>query len=220
LASRSAALKRDLKDKLFGFFRVDLKNVVLAIIVFFGVITISILLSTFFGQSLVQFSLAPGFSFSIGGVPTLFTLILAAFLEELGWRGYAEDSIGVYCTWFAESLIFGAVWSLWHLPLFFITGSYQHNILQESPWYMVNFFAGIIPLDFLITWVYIKSKRSIFACMVFHFFINFLQEQVAMTQVTKCVETLVLFIVAGIVVLTSRDLFFDKRHIGNLLSED
>lgn len=218
-ASRSAALKQDLKDKLFGLFRVDLKNLVLAVIVFFGIITVSILLSIFFGQSLAQFSFTPGFSFSIGGVPTLFLLILTAFLEELGWRGYAEDSIGVYCTWCTESFIFGTLWSLWHLPLFFITGSYQYNILQKSPWYMVNFFAGIIPLDFLITWVYVKSKRSIFACMVFHFFINFLQEQIAMTQVTKCVETVVMFIAAGIVVVANRELFFDKRHIGNLLPE-
>jgi hypothetical protein len=34
------------------------------------------------------------------------------------------------------------------------------------------------------------------------------------------VETFVITIAAGIVVLTNRDLFFEKRHIGNLLPEE
>jgi membrane protease YdiL (CAAX protease family) len=220
LTSKSAALKKDLKEKLVGLFRVDIKNIVLAIIVFLGIIVLSILLSTLFGQSLAQLSFTGGFSFSITGVPTLFTLILAAFLEELGWRGYAEDSIAFYYSWWKESLIFGVVWSLWHLPLFFVIGTYQYNILQESPWYMVNFFISGMPLGFYITWIYVKSSRSIFTCIVFHFFLNFFQEQIAMTQITKCVETFVIFIVAGIVVLANRELFFEKRHIGNLLKEE
>jgi hypothetical protein len=53
--------------------------------------------------------------------------------------------------------------------------------------------------------------------MFFHFTVNFLQEQIAMTQVTKCVETLVVYITAAIIVLANKDLFFEKRHIGNLL---
>jgi MFS family permease len=82
---------------------------------------------------------------------------------------------------------------------------------------MINFFVAIMPLGFIITWVYVKNERSIFACMIFHFFVNFLQEKIAMTQITKCVETLVLFAVAAIVVVTNKELFFEKRHIGRLL---
>jgi hypothetical protein len=46
-----------------------------------------------------------------------------------------------------------------------------------------------------------------------------LQEKVAMTQTTKCVETLVLFAAAVIVVAANKKLFFEKEHIGNLLKE-
>jgi membrane protease YdiL (CAAX protease family) len=112
LTSKSAALKKDLNEKLVGLFRVDIKNIVLAIVIFLGIIVVSILLSTLFGQSWVQLSFTGGFSFSIAGTPTLLILILAAFLEELGWRGYAEDSIAFYYSWWKESLIFGVVWSL------------------------------------------------------------------------------------------------------------
>jgi membrane protease YdiL (CAAX protease family) len=215
--SKSPALKKDFREKLLGAFRVKPVVVLLSILIFGAVIVSSILLSVRFGQSLSQFSFVGGFSFSVGGVPTLLTITLAALLEELGWRGYAEDSLANYMSWWKESLIFGVVWSLWHLPLFFIPGSYQWEILQLSPWFMVNFLVSVMPLGFLFTWVYVKNQRSIFACMFFHFAVNFLQEQIAMTQVTKCVETGVIYVVAAIIVLTNRDLFFEKRHIGKLL---
>jgi len=160
-----------------------------------------------------------GFSFSIGGASALLTLVLTALLEELGWRGYAKDSIAFYCNWWKASVIFGVVWALWHLPLLFISGTYHSNILQQNPLYAINFFVGVIPMSFLFTWVYVKNNRSILACMVFHFFVNLLQEQIAMTQITKCVETTVLYAVAAIVVACNKELFFEKKHIGNLLPE-
>jgi membrane protease YdiL (CAAX protease family) len=218
LTSKSPALKRELKEKLIGAFRLRPGIILFAIAIFFGVIVISILLSTLAGQSLNQFALT-GFSFSLAGIPSLLTITLAAFLEELGWRGYAEDSIASYFNWWKESLISGGLWSLWHLPLFFIPGSYQYHILQENPWFMVNFFAGILPLDIIFAWVYVKNERSIFACMFFHFFVNFLQEKIAMTQVTKCMETGVLLITAAAVVALNRDMFFETRHIGHLLPQ-
>jgi hypothetical protein len=39
-----------------------------------------------------------------------------------------------------------------------------------------------------------------------------------MTQVTKCVETGMIYVVAVIIVATNKDLFFEKRHIGKLLN--
>jgi len=217
MLSKSAALKKDLREKLIGFFRVKPAIVFSAVVIFGMVIIVSILLSILLGQSISQFSFVDGFSFAGGGVVALLTIILAAFFEELGWRGYAEDAIAYYCSWWKESLIFALVWGLWHLPLFFIPNTYHFNIWQESALYMANFFVSIIPLSFIFTWVYVKNERSIIACMVFHFFVNFLQEKIAMTNTTKCVETLVLFVVAGVIVSLNKDLFFGTKHIGRLL---
>jgi membrane protease YdiL (CAAX protease family) len=180
----------------------------------------SLLLSTLAGQSPEQFSFTEDFSFSITGSSALLTIVLAALLEELGWRGYAEDAIGYYFCWWKESLISALAWALWHLPLFFVPGTYHYNIMQQNPLYMANFFVSIIPLDLIVTWVYVKNNRSIFATMIFHFFVNLLQEKIAMTQTTKCVETLLLFVAAAVVVAYNRDLFFETRHIGNLLGEE
>ena len=220
LLSKSAALKKDLRDKLVGLFRVRPFIVIGAIILFGAIIAVSILLSTLFGQSISQFAFADDFSFAGGGAVALLTIVLAAFFEELGWRGYAEDSIAFYCSWWKESVIFGVVWALWHLPLFLIPDTYHYNILHASPWFAVNFVMSILPLGFIFTWVYVKNERSIFACMFFHFFVNFLQEKIAMTQTTKCVETFVLFLVAGGIVWLNREMFFEKRHIGRLLPEE
>ena len=217
LVSGSDLLKKDLKIKLIGLYKVKWLNVLLAIVQFAGIIVCSILLSLLFGQSLDQFSFTEDFSFTgVGVAGALLTVTAASIIEEVGWKGYCEDSIGAYMNWFWESMIFGALWSLWHLPLIFIQGTYQAG-LMVNPLYVVNFFISGIPLGFIITWVYLASDRSILACMIYHLFVNFMQEKIAMTPETKCVETIVVTIVATVIVIMNRDMFFETRHVGRLL---
>ena len=83
--------------------------------------------------------------------------------------------------------------------------------------YMVNFLVSVAPMGFITTWVYVKNGRSMLASIIFHLFINFMQEKIAMTQTTKCVETLVVVVAATIIVLTNKDMFFEKRHLGHIL---
>ena len=47
--------------------------------------------------------------------------------------------------------------------------------------------------------------------------VNFMQEKIAMTPETKCVETLVVTAATVIIVARNRDLFLEKRHVGRLL---
>ena len=219
LASGSEALKKDLKDKLFGFYKVKWLNVVLSVGVFGLIVVCSILLSLAFGQPLSQFSLTEDFSFTgIGVANALITIITASVLEEVGWKGYCEDSIGNYMNWFLESAIFGAIWSFWHFLLIFIKGTYQAG-LMVNPLFAANFFVSAVPMGFIITWVYLASDRSILACIVFHLFVNFMQEKIAMTPETKCVETIVVFIAAAVIVLTNKEMFFETRHVGRILEE-
>ena len=217
MASGSDTLKQDLKNKIIGFYKVKWLNVLWAVIVFAIVIVLSILLSTLFGQSLAQFSLTEDFSFTgVGIAGAFFSITAAAIIEEVGWKGYCEDSIGNYMNWFWESMLFGVLWSFWHFPLIFIRGTYQAG-LMVNPLYVINFFISGIPMGFVITWVYLASDRSILACMIFHFFVNFLQEKIAMTPETKCVETIVITMVTVIIVLAKRDMFFETDHVGRLL---
>ena len=217
LVSGSDELKKDLKDKIISFYKVKWINVFWAVVVFALIVVFSILLSLLFGQSLKQFSFTDDFSFTGVGIGTAFvTITLASIIEEVGWKGYCEDSIGQYMNWFWESLLFGALWSLWHLPLIFIQGTYQAG-LMVNPLYVINFFISGIPLGYIITWVYLVSDRSILACMIFHLFVNFMQEKIAMTPETKCLETIVVTIATVIIVMCNKKMFFETDHVGRLL---
>ena len=165
-----------------------------------------------------QLSFTKDFSFTgVGIAGAFFTITVAAIIEEVGWKGYCEDSIGNYMNWFWESMIFGVLWSFWHFPLIFIQGTY-HAGLMVNPLYAINFFVSAVPMGFVITWVYLVSDRSILACMIFHFFVNFMQEKIAMTPETKCVETIVITLAAAIIVLLKKDMFFESDHVGRLLA--
>ena len=218
LTSGSTALKQDLKRKLVGFYRIKPLSIFMAVIGFMAIVALSILLSTLFGQSLKQFSFTEDFSFSIGGTSALLTILLAATIEEVGWRGYGEDSVASYFSWFTESIIFGFVWALWHLPLFWIDGTYHAGLRELGPIYVLNFLISVVPMGFLTTWVYVKNNRSMLACIIFHLFVNTMQEKIAMTPQTKCVETIVVTLAAVLAVATNREMFFEKEHIGNLLN--
>ena len=141
--SGSDALKKDLRQKIAGFYKVKWMNVLLAVLAFAGVVACSILLSLAFGQPLSQFSFTEDFSFTGVGIGSaLLTILAASIIEEVGWKGYCEDSIGNYMNWFRESMLFGALWSFWHFPLIFIQGTYQAG-LMKNPLYVINFLSAV-----------------------------------------------------------------------------
>ncbi|WP_294148285.1 CPBP family intramembrane glutamic endopeptidase [uncultured Clostridium sp.] len=217
--SKSRSLKADFYRKLAGFYRIHPLSIMAAASLFGIIVALSILTSTLFGQSLGQFSFTEGFSFSVKGSSALITILAASVIEEVGWRGYGEDSIAQYFSWFTESIWFGFIWSCWHIPLFFIPGTYQAGLMQAGPGFVLNFLVSVIPLGFITTWVYVKNSRSMLACIIFHLFVNFFQEKIAMTPETKCVQTIFITIAAVIIVMTQKDMFFEKRHVGRLIEE-
>ena len=220
LTSKNKALITDFKKKIIGFYRIKPKYIVVAVLIFAAVVCASIGTSVLFGGSTSQFSFTEDFSFSIGGSSALLTILLASSIEELGWRGYGEDAVGAYHSWFKESIIFGCIWAVWHLPLFWVVGTYQYGLKEMGVVYVLNFLLSVIPLDFLQTWVYVKNNRSMLATIIFHLFINIMQEKINMTPETKCIETIFVTIAAIIVVMTNKEMFFETKHIGNLLEEE
>lgn len=98
-------------------------------------------------------------------IPLAFIYILflgGPFQEEWGWRGYALDRLQVKWNALFSSIILGAVWGIWHTPLFFIPGTIQS---QTPIWgFMILIVCGSI----LFTWIYNNTGGSIFAMMLFH----------------------------------------------------
>ena len=217
LTSKNKMLKEDLKRKIVGFYRIKPKYILLGFLLYGVAVAASIGISVLFGGSPDQFSFTEDFSFSICGTSALLTMLLATVIEEVGWRGYGEDAVGQYHSWFVESLIFAGIWGCWHLPLFLIPGTYQYTLKELGLVYVINFLLSTFPVDFLQTWLYVKNRRSMLATILFHLFINIMQEKIAMTPETKIIETGVLTLVVVGVVLANKKLFFEKEHVGRLL---
>jgi hypothetical protein len=65
------------------------------------------------------------------------------------------------------SLILGAVWGLWHLPSFLVSGLPQGGV--QFP----VFFLGALTLSVLAAWLFIHSRGSIFFSFLLHYAVNF-----------------------------------------------
>jgi hypothetical protein len=211
--SRNADLKRDFINRLLNPKLIQPKCLPAFFLLMPLAVLTSIVISLPFGGSISQFQVAEGFSFSSGFVPVLLLLFLAATFEELGWRGYAFDSLQSRFCYFKASIIFSVLWSLWHFPLIFVKDSYQYEIVHQNIWFAVNFFVGIVPMGVIISWICIKNRKSVLAAILFHFIVNMSQEILAITQVTKCIETAVLTVVAAAIIAIDKDMFFSKDHI-------
>ena len=128
---------------------------------------------------------------------------LFPIIEELGWRGYVLDRLQEKHSALISSLILGVVWSLWHLPTFFIRDSYQAGLGIGTLAFWL-FFAGIVPLTFSFTWIYNSTGRSTLAVILFHSMVNFTGELIALSERADNLSIALWFVVAiGITVIWS-----------------
>ena len=210
ISSKNIDLKKEFRNRLFNLRLIRLSSIPTIIFIMPFAVIVSILISTLFGQSIDQLQLADKFSFSAGFLPVLLVLFLAASFEELGWRSYAMDSLNIKRNYFSATFIFAILWTLWHFPLFFIKNYYHNELINTNIVFAINFMVSIIPMAFIISWICKKNSGSIMAAILFHFIINLSQEALMITQITKCIETVVLIIIAGVIVSLNKNMFFDK----------
>jgi membrane protease YdiL (CAAX protease family) len=115
-------------------------------------------------------------------VPTfVFWLLFGPVPEEPGWRGYALDGLQARQSALVASLMVGLVWSLWHLPLFFIEGTWQ---AEEVGWGTQRFWYYLITIvveAVLYTWIYNNTNRSTLSAILFHFMGNAFGEMFALS---------------------------------------
>ncbi len=187
-----SGMKQDFVNRLVSLRRIQPKAFFLTLATMPLSVITAIFLSLMFGGSAEQFHFSEHFSFSTGFVPVLGLLFLAAVFEELGWRGYGFESLEKGRSFLKASIVFGVIWSLWHLPLLWVNHSYQYEIYRQSAWYAVNFYISTAVLGVIVSWVCHINQRSILAAILFHLVVNLSQEMLSMTQQTKCIQTIVL----------------------------
>jgi uncharacterized protein len=207
---KNKALRKDFWARL-SLRKIKLNSLPAILLIMPITVLLATALSVLFGHSADQFLLSSEYQIMSGqAVLSVVILFLAPTFEELGWRGYGVDSLRSKFSLFKTSMLFALLWGLWHLPLFFINGYYQHELWQTSMLYVINFFAQILVATVLMNWMYYKNNRSISAAILFHFMFNFLSVLFQTEQFTKCIITGILLIFCMVIILRNQALFFDK----------
>lgn len=209
--SKNKELKKDFKNRLFDLKLIKLKFWAAILLIMPFTLFLATAISLLFGQPIEQFSLSPEFTI-FGGETFLILVILflAPTFEELGWRGYGVDSLKTGNSLMKATLIFALLWNLWHVPLFFIKGYYQNELINMNIIFALNFVVGLIPASILMNWIFYKNGRSIIAIIVFHSMLNLFSVLLQTEQFTKCIITIILLVISVIVVWKNKSFFYDS----------
>ena len=171
--------RRDYWGRLIGFKRIGLKWYAIVLLVPPVCSGLAIL------QGLLIDGSIPSLDTAVGYVTQPWRIIPFAILilfygplpEEMGWRGYALDRLQRRWNALASSLVLGVIWSIWHMPLFFMRGTLMSDVFPLwSTRFWVAMGPGILSGAVLMTWVYNNTERSTLAAVLLHFMMNFTGE--------------------------------------------
>lgn len=115
----------------------------------------------------------------------LLSLISGPLNEEFGWRGYALDKLLMKFGFLKGSLILGFIWAIWHLPWYLTPGQAQYNLLRDSVFHAVMFIPSVMMLSVFVSFVYVKTNRSILAGALVHMFSNLIGSQLLSSYTTE-----------------------------------
>lgn len=121
--------------------------------------------------------------------------IIGGGLEEIGWRGILQPYLEKLMSFSKATVLVAIIWSIWHLPLWFIIGTYQATIS------FFMFSLSVVGMAFSLALIR-RRTSNMFLCILFHSFINsfatvFMLKQDFSTILTTVVEVvLALSIVA------------------------
>jgi uncharacterized protein len=127
-------------------------------------------------------------------------LVLGPLSEEIGWRGYALDRLQSRWNALTSSLIIGLVWSLWHLPLFLIPGTSQHEMGVP----FLGFLIKLMATSVLYTWLYNNTQRSLWSAILLHWLYTYSAQVLSSsgrTPLYNSLEFLPYVLMAAVVVL-------------------
>ncbi|MGN1136918.1 MAG: CPBP family intramembrane glutamic endopeptidase [Oscillospiraceae bacterium] len=180
--------RKDYFRRCFSFRYMGVKWPLITIGSFLGTTIVSL----FIGVKLLKYEMPTmDFVYAILKNPLMIIIVLLISLisgplnEEFGWRGYALDRLLVKFGFFGASVILGFIWGIWHLAWYFTPGQAQYNLLQDSVFHAVMFIPSCIMLSIFVSFVYIKTKRSILAGALVHMFSNLLGSQLLSSYTTE-----------------------------------
>ncbi|TVP85981.1 MAG: CPBP family intramembrane metalloprotease [Alkalicoccus sp.] len=197
LRNSTAETRRLFRSRMFSFRRIGWKWTAVLLLVYPALFAAAAFLDwSFFTQTFPQAEglhlMAASFSFLLLNMLTLF--FLGPVSEEIGWRGFMLEELQKNTSPLKASLWIGFFWGVWHLPLFFMPGTFQG---VQSLWtmYTAAYFLNIFGYSIIMTWIYNHTEKSILGAVLIHFSINF-----TLTALHPYSSTL--FIIAALLLLT------------------
>jgi len=166
--------RRDYFRRCFSFKQIKLPYWMFIVFVFPLIFALIISLDVLMGGFLPGMTNLKAFIAQPWVIPmALFMSFLSGpWSEEFGWRGYSLDPLLKRFGILRGSAILGFIWGIWHLPLFFMpqTAHAQRGFQFAGLW---SFVLASIGLAMMMTWVYIRTNRSILSGFMMHLAGNF-----------------------------------------------
>jgi membrane protease YdiL (CAAX protease family) len=134
---------------------------------------------------------------SVGGVfgALAYTLISGPISEEFGWRGFLQPRLLEFLSPMRATFLIAACWGAWHVPLFFLAGTGQHElgVLQGC-----LFFVDLVPLSYLMLLASERLGGGVWVAIAIHAAWNLSEALMpSPSQVASVVETLAFFVMAA-----------------------
>lgn len=172
--------KKDYFKRCFSFRYMGVKWPLLTIL-FFSIITIAALI---IGVGILKYEM-PEMNFIHVIIQNPLNIFLVLFIslisgpmnEEFGWRGYALDRLFIRYGFTKATLLLGFIWGIWHMAWYFTPGQAQYDMWQFSPFHALMWIPSAMIFNFSVSFVYVKTRRSILAGALVHMFSNLLGSQ-------------------------------------------
>ena len=201
--ARDKAQWRDYWQRVFDVRRISAGWYAVILLTFPALNAIAILLSVLTGGPQPEFNTARRLLSEPWAILpfAIFILVFGPLPEELGWRGCALDGLQAKWSALTSGLILGVMWALWHLPLFFMKGTFQHDEIGFGTLNFWSFCLGTTASSILFTWIYNNTNRSTLSAILFHFTINFSGEFFSPSEQARFYQLLLTIIAATAVTI-------------------
>ena len=119
----------------------------------------------------------------------------------MGWRGLALPLLQQRFNPFAAGLILGAIWGVWHIPAFLLSGT------PQNAWSFGPYFVAVVSISLIMAALFNDSRGSLLLAVLVHFQLNN-----PIYPDAQPYDSILFTILAAIVVFIARKKMFDRNE--------